>query len=173
MNAAPPGPAAALAALLAIGNAQHVNFRRMSSTGTDAGVKADTGYATPVIGYLWRKYRTQLINRVRGYEGFRIVGNAGEKALAEHVGLCLFAAFWYMHIYPTVDAISGWEFGKRTGRRFSKTKFYACVLPVIMELAQIIDEIDYADRLHPANHGTGIMYRRFTALAGGGVGGCL
>ena len=88
----------------------------MSSTGTDAGVKADTGYATPVIGYLWRKYRTQLINRVRGYEGFRIVGNAGEKALAEHVGLCLFAAFWYMHIYPTVDAISGWEFGKRTGR---------------------------------------------------------
>ena len=81
---------------------------------------------------------------------------AGEKALAEHVGLCLFAAFWYMHIYPTVDAISGWEFGKRaTGRRFSKTKFYACVLPVIMELAQIIDEIDYEDRLHPANHGTG------------------
>ena len=61
-----------LAALLAIGNAQHVNFRRMSSTGTDAGVKADTGYAAPVIGYLWRKYRTQLINRVRGYEGFRI-----------------------------------------------------------------------------------------------------
>ena len=54
-----------LAALLAICNAQHVNFRRMSSTGTDAGVKADTvGYATPVIvGYLWRKYRTQLINR--------------------------------------------------------------------------------------------------------------
>ena len=88
-----------LAALLAIGNAQHVNFRRMSSTGTDAGVKADTGYAAPVIGYLWRKYRTQLINRVRGYEGFRIVGNAGEKALAEYVGLCLFAAFWYMHIY--------------------------------------------------------------------------
>ena len=85
-----------LAALLSIGNAQHVNFRRMSSTGTDAGVKADTGYATPVIGYLWRKYRTQLINRVRGYEGFRIVGNAGEKALAEYVGLCLFAAFWYM-----------------------------------------------------------------------------
>ena len=87
---------------------------------------------------VWRKYRTQLINRVRGYEGFRIVGNAGEKALAEHVGLCLFAAFWYMHIYPTVDAISGWEFGKRTGRRFSKTKFYACVLPVIMELAPTI-----------------------------------
>ena len=55
-----------LAALLAIGNAQHVNFRRMSSTGTAAGVKADTGYAAPVIGYLWRKYRTQLINRVRG-----------------------------------------------------------------------------------------------------------
>ena len=49
-----------LAALLAIGNAQHVNFRRMSSTGTDAGVKADTGYEAPVIGYLWRKYRTQL-----------------------------------------------------------------------------------------------------------------
>ena len=91
-----------LAALLAIGNAQHVNFRRMSSTGTDAGVKADTGYAAPIIGYLWRKYRTQLINRVRGYAGFRIVGNAGEKALAEHVGLCLFAAFWYMHTYPTV-----------------------------------------------------------------------
>ena len=74
-----------LAALLAIGNAQHVNFRRMSSTGTGScrGQSGHAGYAAPVIGYLWRKYRTQLINRVRGYEGFRVVGNAGEKALAQ------------------------------------------------------------------------------------------
>ena len=147
-------PLVAIAAF-ALASAQHVNFKRMSSTGTAAGVKADTGYAAPVIGYIWRKYRTRLINAARGYDGFRLARNAGERKLAQHVGLCLFAALWYIHIYPTVDAIGGWEFGKRTGRRFSKKSFYGCVLPVLMELALIIDEIKYEDRLHPRSHGSG------------------
>ena len=114
------------AALLAIGNATHVNFRKMSSTRTANGVKYDTGYDERVLKYIWRKYRTRLINAARGYSGFRTYANAGEAVLAKHVGLCLFAALWYIHIYPTTDAIGGWEFGKRSGRRFSKTKFYAC-----------------------------------------------
>ena len=146
--------------VLALASAQHANFRRMSSKGTAAGVKADTGYTVDLMGYLWRKYRTRRINSVRHYEGFRVVSNKGEQTLAEHVALCMYAAFWYMHIYPTTDAIGGWEFGRGTGRRFSKTRFYACVIPVIMELAQIIDEIKYEDRLHPHNHGTGFLYRR-------------
>ncbi len=55
-----------LAALLAIGNAQHVNFRRMSSTGADAGVKADTGYAAPVsISYLWRNQVSHAAHQSR------------------------------------------------------------------------------------------------------------
>ena len=95
----------------------------MSSKGTAAGVKADTGYTVGLMGYLWRKYRTRLINRVRHYEGFRVVRNKGEQTLAEHVALCMYAAFWYVHIYPTTDAIGGWEFGRRTGRRFSKTSY--------------------------------------------------
>ena len=75
-----------------------------------------------------------------------MVRNKGEQTLAEHVALCMYAAFWYVHIYPTTDAIGGWEFGRGTGRRFSKTRFYACVIPVIMELAQIIDEITQGGR---------------------------
>ena len=93
----------------ALASAQHANFRRMSSKGTAAGVKADTGYTVDLMGYLWRKYRTRLINRVRHYEGFRVVRNKGEQTLAEHVALCMYAAFWYVHIYPTTDAIGGWE----------------------------------------------------------------
>ena len=117
-----------LAALLASAprsDAQHVNFYRMSSNGCATGVKSDTGYSAPVIKYVWRKYRAQLINAARGYEGFRFVVNEGDDALAEYVGLCLYAALWYMHIYPTVAAIGGWEFGRRTKRYFSKSEFYA------------------------------------------------
>ena len=88
------------AALLAIGNATHVNFRKMSSTRTANGVKYDTGYDERVLKYIWRKYRTRLINAARGYSGFRTYANAGEAVLAKHVGLCLFAALWYIHIYP-------------------------------------------------------------------------
>ena len=42
------------AALLAIGNATHVNFRKMSSTRTANGVKYDTGYDERVLKYIWR-----------------------------------------------------------------------------------------------------------------------
>ena len=114
-----------LAALLASAprsDAQHVNFYRMSSNGCATGVKSDTGYSAPVIKYVWRKYRAQLIKAARGYEGFRCVVNEGDDALAEYVGLCLYAALWYMHIYPTVAAIGGWEFGRRTKRYFSKSE---------------------------------------------------
>ena len=79
------------------------------------------GYSAPVIKYVWTKYRARLINAARGYEGFRVVVNEGDDALAEYVGLCLYAALWYMHIYPTVAAIGGWEFGRRTKRYFSKS----------------------------------------------------
>ena len=98
-----------LAALLASAprsDAQHVNFYRMSSNGCATGVKSDTGFSVHVIKYVWKKYRTRLINAARTYEGFRVVANEGDKALAEYVGrLCLYAALWYIHIYPTVRAI--------------------------------------------------------------------
>ena len=106
---------ARLLASAPLSDAQHVNFYRMSSNGCATGVKSDTGYSAPVIKYVWRKYRAQLINAARGYEGFRFVVNEGDDALAEYVGLCLYAALWYMHIYPTVAAIGGWEFhGRRS-----------------------------------------------------------
>ena len=125
-----------LAALLVgtpLSTAQHVNFYRMSSNGCATGVKSDTGFSAHVIKYVWVKYRTRLIDAARTYEGFRVVANEGDKALAEYVGLCLYAALWYIHIYPTVAAIGGWEFGKRTKRYFTKAKFYACVMPIIVE----------------------------------------
>ena len=104
---------ACAALLLTLSCAQHVSFREMSSNGKATGVKFDTGYEERVLQYIWRTYRTRLVNAVRGYEGFRVVGNGGEQMLAAHVGLCLYAALWYIHIYPTTDAIGGWEFGKR------------------------------------------------------------
>ena len=87
---------AALLVVTPLSTAQHVNFYRMSSNGCATGVKSDTGYSAPVIKYVWRKYRAQLINAARGYEGFRFVVNEGDDALAEYVGLCLYAALWYI-----------------------------------------------------------------------------
>ena len=98
---------ACAALLLTLSCAQHVSFREMSSNGKATGVKFDTGYEERVLQYIWRTYRTRLVNAVRGYEGFRVVGNGGEQMLAAHVGLCLYAALWYIHIYPTTDAIGG------------------------------------------------------------------
>ena len=121
-----------LTALLAsapLSDAQHVNFYRMSSNGCATGVKSDTGYSAPVIKYVWRKYRAQLINAARGYEGFRFVVNEGDDALAEYVGLCLYAALWYMHIYPTVAAIGGWEFGRRTKRYWHSSARHCAAVP--------------------------------------------
>jgi hypothetical protein len=93
---------AALLVVTPLSTAQHVNFYRMSSNGCATGVKSDTGFSVHVIKYVWKKYRTRLISAARTYEGFRVVANEGDKALAEYVGLCLYAALWYMHIYPTV-----------------------------------------------------------------------
>ena len=63
---------ACAALLLALSCAQHVSFREMSSNGKATGVKFDTGYEERVLQYIWRTYRTRLVNAVRGYEGFRV-----------------------------------------------------------------------------------------------------
>jgi hypothetical protein len=67
-----------------------------------------------------------------------------------------------MHIYPTEAAIPGWSFGGVY--RFTKKRFFEEIMPIMLQLSTLIDEIDYADRLHPDNHGTGLFAKRFTTM---------
>jgi hypothetical protein len=60
-----------------------------------------------------------------------------------------------MHIYPTEAAIPGWSFGGVY--RFTKKRFFEEIMPSMLQLSALIDEIDYADRMHPDNHGTGLF----------------
>ena len=62
--------ALALAALLPVYAAPHVNFLDFSHTGKPAGVQHATGYPLPVVEYAWRKYGSELIRQVYRYEGF-------------------------------------------------------------------------------------------------------
>jgi hypothetical protein len=49
--------------------------------------------------------------------------------------------------------------------RFTKKRFFEEIMPImLLQLSTLIDEIDYADRLHPDNHGTGLFAKRFTTI---------
>jgi hypothetical protein len=50
-----------------------------------------------------------------------------------------------MHIYPTEAAIPSWSFGGVY--RFTKKRFFEEIMPIMLQLSTLIDEIDYADRL--------------------------
>jgi hypothetical protein len=67
---------------------------------------------------------------------------------------------------PTVANIGQARFGKyrfvKGGRGISS--FYGFVVPVLVALANAVNEIHYSDRLHPNNHGTWLLAKRFTAI---------
>ena len=87
--------ALALAALLPVYAAPHVNFLDFPHTGKPAGVQQATGYPLPVVEYAWRKYGSELIRQVLyRYEGFRVAVNSGIRKLAD-----LVAASSYCGLY--------------------------------------------------------------------------
>jgi hypothetical protein len=47
--------------------------------------------------------------------------------------------------------------------RFTKKRFFEEIMPIMLQLSTPIDEIDYADRLHPDSHGTSLFAKRFTS----------
>ena len=97
---------ACAALLLTLSCAQHVSFREMSSNGKATGVKFDTGYEERVLQYIWRTYRTRLVNAVRGYEGFRVVGNGGEpRRYARYVRYVRYPAGPAIRAIPAIPAI--------------------------------------------------------------------
>ena len=122
--------ALALAALLPVYAAPHVNFLDFSHTGKPAGVQHATGYPLPVVEYAWRKYGSELIRQVYRYEGFRVAVNSGIRKLADLVAASYYCGLYYIHVYPQVETTKLLSFG-RSRRRFSRKKFYACVMPVI------------------------------------------
>jgi hypothetical protein len=48
--------------------------------------------------------------------------------------------------------------------RFTKKRLFEEIMPIMLQLSALIDEIDYADRLHPDNHGTSLFAKRFTTM---------
>jgi len=140
----------------------HVCFAEFSSNRCTSGVLSDTGYSDDVVQWTWRKYAPQLIAHATGLDAFQVYVRGGNHALEQRVGLCYYAMLWYMHIYPTEAAIPGWSFGGVY--RFTKKRFFEEIMPIMLQLSTLIDEIDYADRLHRDNHGTGLFAKRFTTM---------
>ena len=123
----------------------HVCFAEFSSNRCTSGVLSDTGYSDDVVQWTWRKYAPQLIAHATGLDAFQVYVRGGNHALEQRVGLCYYAMLWYMHIYPTEAAIPGWSFGGVY--RFTKKRFFEEIMPIMLQLSTLIDEIDYADRL--------------------------
>jgi hypothetical protein len=92
----------------------------------------------------------------------KVYVRGGNHALEQRVGLCYYAMPWHMHIYPTEAAIPGWSFGGVY--RFTKKRFLEESMPIMLQLPALIDEIHYADHLHPDGHGTGLFAKRFTTM---------
>ena len=150
--------------LLAVGTATalHVNFLHFSQNGKPSGVQSAIGYPIEVLEYAWSKYGSRLIRAVYRYPGFRVVARSRNRLkLGERVAEALFNGLYWIHHYPSIEG-AAWP----TKRRYTRKMFYDCVMPVVLHLSQLMDEIHYSDRLHPLNHYGGFFSKHFTTIVG-------
>jgi hypothetical protein len=153
--------ALALTALLPAAAEPWIDY---SSNGQATGVLHDTGYRMNVLEAVWTKYRVSLLRRVENYKGFMVAKKQGAYQLEEQVGFAMYVALNYIHQYPTVASYSQFKAFGRSRKSMSKTTFYSQAVTVMVELARLIDEVHYSDRLHPDSHGTGFFRRYFTVI---------
>ena len=146
--------ALALTALLPAAAEPWIDY---SSNGQATGVLHDTGYRMNVLEAVWTKYRVSLLRRVENYKGFMVAKKQGAYQLEEQVGFAMYVALNYIHQYPTVASYSQFKAFGRSRKSMSKTTFYSQAVTVMVELARLIDEVHYSDRLHPDSHGTGFF----------------
>ena len=140
-----------------------VEWRSFAGNRRDSGVLAETGYETPLLAYIWHKYGYLqphgLVATLAAQDPFWKYGKYGVENV---IAAMLYAALWYIHVYPS--AVS---FGQRNFEfigRISTRKFYEMVVPVLVAFSDAINEINYNDRLHPANHGLGIFENYITCF---------
>ena len=153
---------AVLLLLLAVGTAAapHVNFLQFSQNGKPSGVRSAIGYPIEVLEFAWRKYGSRLIRAVHRYPGFTVVARSRDRLkLGKRVAESLYNGLYWIHHYPTI-AGAAWP----TKRRYTRKMFYDCVMPVVLHLSQLVDEIHYSDRLHPLNHYGGFFSKYFTTI---------
>eukprot|EP00658_Telonema_sp_P-2_P041131 TRINITY_DN2940_c0_g1_i2.p1 TRINITY_DN2940_c0_g1~~TRINITY_DN2940_c0_g1_i2.p1 ORF type:complete len:298 (+),score=44.48 TRINITY_DN2940_c0_g1_i2:273-1166(+) len=115
-------------------------------------VKAETGFSSDTLQYIWDKYKHRLPTRERGQQA-RL--------------MYFYFAFRYIHMYPTwaQTPVVLWtpEWVSRKGCGISATTLRRAVLQWIAALALVLDEVHWADRLDAMNH-VELLPKRFTVL---------
>ena len=136
-------------------------WREFATNGCDSGVLHDTGYSVDVHDVIWQKYS----NLLRAYL------SACEIPVI-FVDELEFAAYYYharswIHRYPRWNKnIPSILNNYKTGP-VSVQKFYAIVVPILLVLSALMDEIDEEDKYHPLNHGSHFLKYAFTSIFDG------
>ena len=134
--------------VLAVGTAAapHVNFLQFSQNGKPSGVRSAIGYPIEVLEFAWRKYGSRLIRAVHRYPGFAVVARSRDRLkLGQRVAESLYNGLYWIHHYPTI-AGAAWP----TKRRYTRKMFYDCVMPVVLHLSQLVDEIHGRELAQPS-----------------------
>jgi hypothetical protein len=125
-----------------------------------SGVLYATGYPCEVLDYTWHKYGDKL--------------RLALKTLAEPLEFSeeltaayMFTGLMYIHHYPRWNENYAAILVTDLTGPIGKKMFYKVVVPVICELAKLVDEVHWGDRLDPINHGTGYLSERFTTIFDG------
>lgn len=120
---------------------------------------SDTGFEVATIQFVWDKYN--------GYRGSPW-GTFGNQVPPRHrdkdkTGLYFYLVYVYMHKCPQLN----WTESFRTGdgkHTVGRRAFIKNVFPIAEALANILDEVDWARRIHPYNHGLPPFDKCFTMM---------
>ena len=109
---------------------------------TDNGVIYATGYSSEVLDYMWAKYSSALNDKLRSISGFIGVPHQLRKAY-------WFLALVYIHHYPRWNRFISTVLHTPITGSISCQKFYSRIVPILCSFSQVVDEIQWEDRLHP------------------------
>ena len=119
----------------------------------ESGVLYATGYDCRTLDFIWDKHGTNLVTMLS-----LLQRPVEESAL--HIAAYFFLGLKYIHHYPRWNkSVADILFTSLTGR-ITVQKFYSRIVPTLMSLAELVDEIHWSDRLHPMNHGTHMFQDR-------------
>ena len=135
-------------------------FRDLVASRTDNGVIYATGYSSEVLDYMWAKYSSALNDKLRSISGFIGVPHQLRKAY-------WFLALVYIHHYPRWNRFISTVLHTPITGSISCQKFYSRIVPILCSFSQVVDEIQWEDRLHPLNHGSHMFKDRFTTIFDG------
>ena len=87
----------------------------------------------------------------------------GQDFVAAHQYL----AFKFVHLYPRWNMNFPDMMTTRITGRISVKKFYRQVIPVLMLMSTLVDEVHWSERLDPFNHGSHFLKKCFTTIFDG------